>query len=62
MTLTEYTINRALDEIEENEETSLSGDVETLLQVFLDTIRTTYNIILDKKFGERERVGRTGMT
>jgi DNA excision repair protein ERCC-2 len=58
MTLTEYTINRALDEIEANEETSLSGDVETLLQVFLDTIRTTYNIILDKKFGERERVGK----
>jgi len=25
---------------------------------FLDTIRSTYNIIFDKKFGERERVGK----
>jgi len=54
MTLTEFTINRALDEIEANEEILFQRNVETLLQVFLDTIRTTYNIILDKKFGERE--------
>jgi len=58
MTLTEFTLNRALDEITANEETSLSEDVQTLLRVFLDTLRTTYNIILDKKFGERERVGK----
>lgn len=57
MTLTEFTIKRALDE-SRNDETPVTEDVETLLRVLLDTIRTTYNIILDKKFGERERVGK----
>ncbi len=58
MTLTEFTLKRALDEIEANKEISISEDVQTLLEVFLDTIRSTYNIIFDKKFGERERVGK----
>ena len=58
MTLTEFTLKRALDEVEGNEAASASVDVQILLQVLLDTIRSTYNIILDKKFGERERVGR----
>jgi len=58
MTLTEYTLNRALDEIEANGITEISDDARTLLVILLETIRTTYNIILDKKFGERERIGR----
>lgn len=58
MTLTEFTLKRALDEIEANKETNIQEDVQTLLTVFLDTIRSTYNIIFDKKFGERERVGK----
>jgi len=58
MTLTEYTLNRALDEIEANGDTDISDDAQTLLRVLLDTIRSTYNIILDKKFGERERIGK----
>lgn len=58
MTLTEFTLKRALDEVEGNEAASASADVQILLQVLLDTIRSTYNIILDKKFGERERVGK----
>lgn len=58
MTLTEFTLKRALDEIETNKETNIPEDVQILLTVFLDTIRSTYNIIFDKKFGERERVGK----
>lgn len=58
MTLTEFTLKRALDEIEANKDTSVCADVESLLKVLLDTMITTYNIILDRKFGERERIGR----
>lgn len=58
LTLTEYTIKRALDEIEGNNDASIPLDVEILLSVLLETIRTTYNLILDKKFGERERIGK----
>ncbi|TRZ88228.1 MAG: ATP-dependent DNA helicase [Methanosarcinales archaeon] len=58
MTLTEYTLNRALDEIESNADTSISEDAHTLLRVLLDTIRSTYNILLDKEFGKRERIGK----
>ncbi|PWB52919.1 MAG: ATP-dependent DNA helicase [Candidatus Methanoperedenaceae archaeon] len=58
MTLTEFTLKRALDEIEANKEINIHEDVQTLLEVFLDTIISTYNIIFDKKFGERERVGK----
>ena len=54
LTLTELTINRALDEIKANEGTS-PEDIRTLLNVLLDTLRTTYNTRF--KFGERERVG-----
>jgi DNA excision repair protein ERCC-2 len=56
MTLTEYTLNRALDEIEGNGDTSISDDAQILLRVLLDTIRSTYNILLDKEFGKRERI------
>jgi DNA excision repair protein ERCC-2 len=58
ITLTEYTLNRALDEIESNADTSISDDAWTLLRVLLDTIRSTYNILLDKEFGKRERIGK----
>jgi DNA excision repair protein ERCC-2 len=58
LTLTELTINRALDEVEANRDTLPSQEVETFLRVFLDTLRSTYNYILDKKFGERERIGK----
>lgn len=58
LTLTEFTLKRALEEIKTNEDKSISDDVQTLLQVFLDTLVQTYNIILDRKFGERERVGK----
>jgi DNA excision repair protein ERCC-2 len=58
ITLTEYTLNRALDEIESNADTSISEDAYTLLRVLLDTIRSTYNILLDKEFGKRERIGK----
>jgi len=58
MILTEYTLNRALDEIESNADTSISDDAQALLRVLLDTIRSTYNILLDKEFGKRERIGK----
>ncbi|MCE8424590.1 MAG: ATP-dependent DNA helicase [Candidatus Methanoperedens sp.] len=57
ITLTELTINRALDEVEANRDTMTSNDIETFLRVLLGTIRSTYEYILNKKFGERERVG-----
>jgi DNA excision repair protein ERCC-2 len=56
--LTELTINRALDEVEANRDTMSSPEVETFLRVLLDTLKSTYNYILDKKFGERERIGK----
>ncbi len=55
MTLTELTINRALDEVEANRDTLASEDIETFLRVLLDTMKSTYNARF--KFGERERVG-----
>ncbi|MFA4956195.1 MAG: ATP-dependent DNA helicase [Candidatus Methanoperedens sp.] len=58
MTLTEYTLNRALDEIESNADVPISLDADTLLKVLLETIRSTYNILLDKEFGKRERIGK----
>jgi DNA excision repair protein ERCC-2 len=58
MKLSELTINRALDEVEANRDTLPSQEVETFLRVFLDTLKSTYNYILDKKFGERERIGK----
>ncbi|MCX9084579.1 MAG: ATP-dependent DNA helicase [Candidatus Methanoperedens sp.] len=58
MTLTEYTINRAIDEIEGNGDTTISEDARTLLVTLLETIRSTYNILLDKEFGKRERIGK----
>lgn len=58
MTLTELTMNRALDEYQANMDTLSSNDVETFLRVLHDTLISTYNYILDKKFGERERVGK----
>ena len=58
MTLTELTLNRALDEVEANKDALPSQDVETFLRVLLDTLKSTYNYILDKKFGERERIGK----
>ncbi len=58
MTLTELTINRALDEIEANKDALPPQEVETLLRALLDTLISTYNYILDKKFGERERIGK----
>ncbi|VVB85975.1 ATP-dependent DNA helicase [uncultured archaeon] len=57
MTLTELTINRALDEVEANQEGMSSKEIETFLRVLLDTMRSTYEYFLNKKFGERERVG-----
>jgi len=62
LTLSELTINRALDEVRANKDTLRSEDIETFLRVLLDTLGSTYNLILDKKFGERERIGKTGMT
>jgi DNA excision repair protein ERCC-2 len=58
LTLTELTINRALDEVEANKDKLSSQDIQTFLRVLLDTIRSTYDHILSKKFGERERVGK----
>jgi len=58
ITLSELTINRALDEVESNRDTARSEDIETFLRVLLDTLSSTYNMILDKKFGERERIGK----
>ncbi len=55
MTLTELTINRALDEVEANRDTLTSVDIETFLRILLDTMKSTYNARF--KFGERERVG-----
>ncbi len=55
MTLTELTINRALDEVESNKDALPSQDVETFLRVLIDTLTSTYNARF--KFGERERVG-----
>ncbi|MCX9011293.1 MAG: ATP-dependent DNA helicase [Candidatus Methanoperedens sp.] len=57
MTLSEVTINRALDEVEANKDTMPSEDVVTFLSVVQDTLKSTYDYMLDKKFGERERVG-----
>ena len=58
LTLTELTINRALDEIEASKDALASQDIETFLKALLETIRSTYNYFLDKKFGERERIGK----
>ncbi len=55
MTLTELTLNRALDEVEANRDTLPSQDVETFLRILLEILKTTYNARF--KFGERERVG-----
>lgn len=52
--LTELEINIAIKEVEAYKDTQ---DVETFLRVLLDTIRSAYNLMLDKKFGEREKVG-----
>ncbi|MBU4223520.1 MAG: DEAD/DEAH box helicase family protein [Euryarchaeota archaeon] len=56
--LSELTINGALDEVEANKDTLGSQDIDTFLRVLLDTLSSTYNLILDKKFGERERIGK----
>ncbi|MCZ7362807.1 MAG: ATP-dependent DNA helicase [Candidatus Methanoperedens sp.] len=58
LTLTELTMNRALDEIEGNIDNLTSHDIEIFLRVLLDTLRSTYDLMLGKKFGERERVGK----
>ncbi len=58
LTLTELTMNRALDEVVANKDTAPSQDIETFLRVLHDTLNSTYNYILDKKFGERERIGK----
>ncbi len=58
LTLTELTMNRALDEVEANKDILPSQDIETLLRVLIDTLVSTYNLILDKKFGERQRIGK----
>ncbi len=55
LTLTELTINRALDEVEANKDAP-SKDIEKFLSVLLETLKTTYNARF--KFGERERVGK----
>jgi DNA excision repair protein ERCC-2 len=57
MTLTELTINRALDEVEANKDNLSSKNVETFLSVLLDTLKSTYNARFNSRFGERERVG-----
>lgn len=56
MTLTEPTINRAIDEYETHKDLQPSQDVEIFLNVLLDTLKSTYNSRF--KFGERERVGK----
>jgi len=56
-TLTELTINRALDEYEANKDESPSQDVEIFLSVLLETLKSVYNNRFNSKFGERERVG-----
>ena len=57
MTLTELTINRALDEYEANKDTAPSQDIELFLGVLLETLKSTYNNRFNTRFGERERVG-----
>lgn len=57
LTISEFTLKRALEEIKSNSE-SCSGQVRSLIEIFLDSMIKTYNIILDKKFGERERIGK----
>lgn len=57
MTLTELTINRALDEYEANKDTAPSQDIEIFLRVLIDTLKSTYNNRFNTRFGERERVG-----
>ena len=54
VTLSEHTINRALDEVKANNDIE-NKDVETFLKVLLTTLKSTYNVRF--KFGERERVG-----
>lgn len=54
ITLSEHTINRALDEVKANNDIE-NKDVETFLKVLLTTLKSTYNVRF--KFGERERVG-----
>jgi len=56
MTLTEMTINRALDEIMSNPDGSFD-DTQVFLRELLETMRSTYNMILEKEFGQRERIG-----
>ncbi|MFZ2411346.1 MAG: ATP-dependent DNA helicase, partial [Candidatus Methanoperedens sp.] len=57
MTLTELTINRALDEYEANKDTAPSQDIELFLGVLLEALKSTYNNRFNTRFGERERVG-----
>ncbi|MDO9098004.1 MAG: helicase C-terminal domain-containing protein, partial [Candidatus Methanoperedens sp.] len=57
MTLTELTINRALDEYEANKDTAPSQDIELFLSVLLEALKSTYNNRFNTRFGERERVG-----
>ncbi len=54
ITLSELTINRALEEVEANKDIA-NKEVETFLKVLLTTLKSTYNARF--KFGERERVG-----
>ena len=53
-TLTEHEINNAIEETVAYKDTQ---DLETFMRVLLDTIRSAYNLMLDKKFSEREKVG-----
>ncbi len=56
-TLSEREIRKALDEFESESEVITGDGAEQFLQVLLDTLKSTYNQILDKNFGDREKVG-----
>ena len=56
ITLSELTINSALDEVENYRDLVPSQDVEIFLSVLLKTLKSTYNIKL--KSGKREKVGK----
>ncbi|HEY9245330.1 MAG TPA: ATP-dependent DNA helicase [Candidatus Methanoperedens sp.] len=58
VTLTELSINRAIDEVETNKDNAISEDAKIFLKVLLDTMRSTYNHVFESKFGERERIGK----
>ncbi len=56
-TLSEITINRAMDEVEADRNERSTEDIGVFLRVLQEAIKSTYNARFNSKFGERERVG-----